>query len=505
MAQHGRRRLYSLVALYVALALGWAAFAGWVVPPLIAAERTGSAITVITSYIQSFKTPYLARDTGGRWRELAGAVLIAILLHLTIVLLLQWFDLRDSERRAATDVRADRRTSFLLIIIALVFLAVTIVAGPIHDYYFYVQMWYEVRQGHDPWFIVPGPNGLAPLNGYGPLFNLLAGLAWIVPLAPKLLFTYVYILFSVWQIKSFTRHRRPSGMSLVMVMALFWNPFPWVEIAIRGHFDILVALFCLGAIRAWTRGHDFRSGTCLALGVLLKFFPVVLLPFLALDRGRLRTRFLIVAVATIALGMGLSFAHWGRTTLAPLSFAATRKSNCLSIFAFIRGRYSPLRLFTEDANIDYLAPVILFVALLRAWSWYRLRHPDIEAAGVVAVTTTALLYQTGFPQYHMVPFALGASWTVRYWAVGRGRIARVIAATCYFGWLAGFDCYYAAVDIDQWDFVDSLVGLLTFVVGCAFVAAVVWSATTKDQGVIRGPESGGTNADGAEIGAVPPG
>jgi Glycosyltransferase family 87 len=500
MAQHDHRRLYSLVALYAFLAVGWAAVAVWVVPPLLAAERSGRVAAALKHYLHIFATPYLARDTAGRWRELAGAVLIAIILHLTIVLTLRQFDLRAAIGRSSPDARVDRRVSFWLTIISLVFLTVTVVCGPIHDYYFYLQMWYEVRQGHDPWFFVVGANGNVPLNAYGPLFNLLAGPAWIVPLAPKLLFAHTYILFAVWHIKSLTSSRRPSAVSMVMLTALFWNPFPWVEIAIRGHFDILVALFCLGAIRAWARGHDFPSANCLALGVLLKYFPVVLLPFLALDRGRLRVRFLILAVVTIALGLGLSFAFWGPTMYSPLNFVATRRSECLSIFRFIRGLYSPIQRFIDPPGIDQLAPVVMFVAVLRAWSWYRVGHSDIESACVVAVTTTALLYQTGFPQYHMLPFALGASWTVRYWDVLRGQVARGIAIGSYFGWLAGFDVYYLIID-DRSPFyltvVEEIIGLPTFVVGCAFLAAVVLSARREDQRVIDGPESGGAVGSGA--------
>jgi hypothetical protein len=30
-----------------------------------------------------------------------------------------------------------------------------------------------------------------------------------------------------------------SGPPMIVLTALFWNPFPWVEIAMRGHFDIL--------------------------------------------------------------------------------------------------------------------------------------------------------------------------------------------------------------------------------------------------------------------------
>jgi hypothetical protein len=501
MALHDRRRLYILVALYAALTVGWSAFAVWVVPPLLVADHPGSTVAAVKRYIHGFASPYLARDTVGRWREFAGAVLIAIVLHMTIVLILRWFDLRAAEGRSATDVRADHRTSLLLSIISLVFLAVTVDWGPIHDYFFYLQMWYEIRQGHDPWFVVFGQNGIVPLNSYGPLFNLLAALAWIVPLAPKLVFAYAYIVFSVWQIKNFTTSRRPTGISMVMLTALFWNPFPWIEIAIRGHFDILVALFCLGAIRAWTRGHDFRSGICLGLGVLLKFSPVVLLPFLGLDRGRLRPRFLCVAVATIALGLGLSYAIWGRSTLSPLTFAATRRSNCLSIFRYLRGEYSLLRCFMHNPNLDAMAPIILFVALLRAWSWYRIRHPDIEAACVVAVTTTALFYQSGFPQYHMVPFALGAWWAVRYWDVERGRLSRAFAVASYFGWLAAFESYYFTVkdgNLFYWQYVEEIIGLPTFVIGCAFLTAVVFSARREGPGVIREPESGG--ADGGEAG-----
>ena len=47
--------------------------------------------------------------------------------------------------------------------------------------------------GHDPWFTVFGEFGDAPLNAYGPLFNFLAAVAWVNPLAPKVLFAYAYV------------------------------------------------------------------------------------------------------------------------------------------------------------------------------------------------------------------------------------------------------------------------------------------------------------------------
>ena len=262
--QNDRRQLYSLVALYGSLALGWAVFAGSVVRPLLTSEEPGRIVSAVKHYVESFASPFIPRDIVGRWREFSGAVLLALVLHLTIVLFLRRYSLRSTLGRCSNDVPTDRQTNLLLICISLLFLAVTLYYGPIHDYFFYLNMWYEVCQGHDPWFMVFGINGRVPLNAYGPLFNVLAVLEWVNPLAPKLLFAYAYILFSVWQIKEFAASRRLSCTRLVVLTALFWNPFPWVEIAIRGHFDILVALFCLGAIRTSGRGKGVLSAIFLA-------------------------------------------------------------------------------------------------------------------------------------------------------------------------------------------------------------------------------------------------
>jgi Glycosyltransferase family 87 len=505
MARHHRPRVYTLIVGYVALALAWMAFAGWVMPALLTAEHPGRTVAAVKHYIDSFFSAFLPRDAVGRWRLVAGEVLIAILLHLTIVLILRRYDSRAGQERSPTENRADRHTSVWLTIISLVFLAVTVISGPIHDYRYFLNMWYEVEQGHNPWFLVVGSNGQVPLNAYGPLFNLLTGVYWVNSLAPKLLFAYSYILFSIREIKGFTATHRPSATSLAMLTVLFWNPFPWVEIAIRGHFDILVALLCLGAIQAWATGRDFISGTCLALGVLLKFLPVVLLPFLALDRGRIRPRFLFASIAVIALGLGLGYLVWGPTMFSPLTFVATRRSNFLSIFYFLRSRYSPIAHFMNYNNVDRLAPVILFVALLRAWSWYRIRHPDIEAACVIAAVVTAIFYHPGFPQYHMVPFVLGASWTVRHWGVLRDRPARIVAVAGYLGWLAVVDSYYAFIDDNCvggfWDFVQAFAGLPTFLFGCAFLAAVVLSAAPASPGVVL--QSGNGEKNEAEAGVDP--
>ena len=482
MVKRDRPQFCAVLALYAGLALGWVAFARWFMPPFLLAKRPPGILTFLKQYIELPPALFITSDILGRWRKYSGAVLIAVFLHLTIFLILRKYDLRATACLPATVHRAERRVSIALLIVSFVFLVVTALSGPRHDYYFYRQMWYEVARGHDPWFKVDTIDGPAPLNAYGPLFNLLTPLSRVNPYAPKLLFAYSYILFSILQIKSFTPRNARSLIPGIMLFALFWNPYPWVEIAVRGHFDILVGLLCLGAIRAWARGRDSASGVCLALGVLLKFQPIVLMPVLAQDHGRVRSRFLFVAFAAIAVGTALSCRIWGMSTFLPLEYAATRHATPLSIYFFVRGKFSPLLLFEQMPYYDYLAPHLMFLALMAAWYWTWSRQPDVEAASVVATVATVVFYRVAYPQYHMLPFVLGSSWAVRHWNASiKGRIARVVAISCYFAWLAAFDLYYVFDDEGvggrYWGTVRHIVGLPAFVFGCAFVAGVIRSAT----------------------------
>ncbi len=91
-----------------------------------------------------------------------------------------------------------------------------------------------------------------------------------------------------------------------------------------------------------------------------------------------------------------------------------------------------------------------------------------------------LFYQNGFPQYQMVTYVLGSSWVVRHWEYVKGRSVRVVLVACYFGWLAAFDLYYAFVDEASnrlyWSHVETWIGLPAFLVGCAFLGGLAWSA-----------------------------
>ncbi len=337
----GRLKLSKrMTTLYAVAGLGWLLLAWVVVPIIIAAAHQGRSIAPLNRFFQTRAAQHPLAHYLDLWHAFAIAVLSAGALHLAVVLWLSRV--------------ADRRKRRGLIVFAALFLASTVLSGPRHDYVADLEIWDTVQRGGDPWWLVVGRN--SPLNAYGPLFNVLAPLATLNPLAPKLLFAMIYVGFVIALIH---QRRRLSWMD---AGAWLLNPFPWVEIAYFGHFDVLVALACVLAVRLRVRNRDGAAGASLALGVLLKYVPIVILPFLSLHDRRARPRVLISAFVIITAGMSASVLMWGTSTFRPLTFAATRGSNLLSIFRFLRGSFSPLRWVVAHPNVDRLSLPTLAIA-----------------------------------------------------------------------------------------------------------------------------------------------
>ncbi|MHC5539764.1 glycosyltransferase family 87 protein [Singulisphaera rosea] len=477
------RRTLVLSALFLGPAAIWIALAHRIVPPLILAPEPGRPYSwILRSYLKGPRDTRTVEFYLARWYDSSTAILIAWALFGSILVLLNRWDASNAETQTPDVRRATRRASLVLGVLALPFLLATVLCGLIQDYSLFLQIWSEVRAGHDPWYLVPGVFGIYPLNAYGPLYNILGLLAGINPFVPKLLFAYCYLLFAAWLVKSYVERNPPGVLGAIGLLLWFANPYVWVEIPVFGHFDILVGSVCVASVHARVRDRDVVSGVAIASGVLLKYMPIVLLPFLILDRGKIRWRVLVSALMTIALGLAIAYLVWGAATFRPLSFAATRFPTQLSIFRFLRGGYSPISGFWSENNLDSFIVVFLFVALLRAWSWYRVSWPGLTGATVVAILTTLLFYQVGFAQYQIVFFCMLSYWLIRDGIIFRSGPALPIASACYFTWLSVFNSYYCVhgLDVDLPFFgqgnVEDLLGLPTFLLGVTLLACLVRAA-----------------------------
>jgi hypothetical protein len=308
----------------------------------------------------------------------------------------------------------------------------------------------------------------------------LAILDWINPLATKLFFAWSYLVFATAMIKLAGRERPRSVLQAILLLAWFWNPYVWVENANYGHFDVLVGIACVVATQARIERRDVISGGVLGLGVLVKYMPIVLLPFLVLDGGRIRPRFylLVTACLVILLGLAISEAVWGPSVFGPLLFLAQRQSEYLSIFRYLKGLYSPLLHLDIQRNFDVMSAPILFVALLRAWTWSRLRKIETACSAVLAIVTTLLFYKVGFPQYQMVLFVLASYWVVARSKQSRNKVPLYVSLGCYFGWLGIFDVIECTIGVD-FHSMQEWAGLPTFLLGCGLIVCIVRASTTE--------------------------
>ncbi len=471
------RQALSLIALYAVILAGWFAFARWVASAINAGAHQGRGAGVLNRLVQATESaPPWATTVLDRWQQFSGAVLFAGLFHLAIVLLICLHDPASTGQGASQRRGMQRWVNPVFILLSFAFLALTVQRGIIQDYSLYLQMWREVWLGHDPWFFAYGVFGKYPQNAYGPLFNILAIPALVNWLLPKLLCAGAYLVFAIWLIKERGKDRRQAGLLGPLLIIWFWMPYCWVELASFGHFDVLVGLLCVAAVEARVRQRDVLSGVCLGLGVLLKFMPIVLVPFLILDRGRPRYRLLSAAAVTVALGLGISVLLWGPSTFRPLIFAAGRASHHLSIYRFLKGTHSPLQWLDFNENLDQAAPLFMLMALLRAWQFVRKRLIEPTPAAVLAVLVTLMFYQVGFAQYYMVLFVLASYWLMSARAAIRGEMLLWIALGCYFGWLSIFDIILSKFDIDSTG-MQEWIGLPTFLLGCFLLVGIVRSTS----------------------------
>jgi hypothetical protein len=109
-----------------------------------------------------------------------------------------------------------------------------------------------------------------------------------------------------------------------------WNPLLAVHFAGGGHNDAWLALLVVGALAAGASGRRQLAGACWALGVLVKWVPLVLLPLRALEaRSRhQRLGYVGFVVAALAIG-GVAFARYGSAWLhafGPLARNANRET-----------------------------------------------------------------------------------------------------------------------------------------------------------------------------------
>lgn len=350
-------------------------------------------------------------------------------------------------------------------------------SGIRHDYRYYVPQWLLVLRGKDPW---------STDNAYGPLHNVLAYLVPFDELAPKLVMSVSFTL-GIGLIACELARKGVGALQLFMFCLVL--PAHCLAISVGfayGLNDTLAAALISYALIARLRAHDTIAGIMLGLAVLLKYYPVVLVPLFALDQGRLRLRLLVASAGCVGLGLAAAGLLWGDSFLGAFTFGATRDPKLLSVLASLQS----LRPISGSSALSWLirsnSLFVMLVVLLGFIGCLRLRLHFIEAS-VLCLLTMLLTFKVGHPQFYLPWLCLVAALPL----TGETSAERLQWTSLpyvlfldifQYGYTWGTDSYYS-----QLQFVRRFVGFAAFGLGAATIA--VHLASTLRRAAVRAPES----------------
>ena len=103
------------------------------------------------------------------------------------------------------------------------------------------------------------------------------------------------------------------GMSRRRALVYLWSPLSVTEFWIEGHYDSIALAFVVAALALSARGRVNWALGLLSAGIMAKFWPVVLAPFLLVSRAGRRWRFEWTGMAAAAgVAILLCLPYWGQ-------------------------------------------------------------------------------------------------------------------------------------------------------------------------------------------------
>lgn len=273
----------------------------------------------------------------------------------------------------------ERHLGAFFLLYSLLLFGLAIYSPIIGDYCPYLQQWHNVYHGFDPWanygnlkqivripwFNFCGDYYITARNAYGPLFNVYGLTSIIYPTIPRAIGAILFLIIS-WKIVKEIRARENLDwrVRFWLYIGMFGNFFSFVFVGISGGNDVYLAFLICAAIIALNRGDPALAGMAIGLSALIKFYPLYLVPFMALDRRRLNIKFATVAIATFIVGVILAYVEWGASIFEPLVWNLDREATRSSIIFILTSCFQSLLHISIPVSWVVIGLVPLAIAAL---------------------------------------------------------------------------------------------------------------------------------------------
>ena len=189
-------------------------------------------------------------------------------------------------------------------------------SGIQHDYRdFYVTQWQLLLDGADPW---------STDNNFGPLHTIIGFLLLWGPLAPKFFMVSALLAANTALILELMRERGKSPIQVIYLLAVPTNVLTVGAGVMYGLNDAFVAALLMLAVIFRHRRYVLTTGVLVGLAALTKYYPLLLLPFFALDGRRLRWSVIVGGIAVFCVGMIAAIAIWGQGPFESILFSGSK-------------------------------------------------------------------------------------------------------------------------------------------------------------------------------------
>ena len=237
------------------------------------------------------------------------------------------------------------------------------------------------------------------------------------PTIPALKFLFVLFDLGIFLLIARRLRRIGEPVQRAAIYGLF--PLVVVESAFSGHLDYAAVFFLLLAVLNYEREREIAGHVALAVSILIKFVPIILLP-VVITRSRNKRRLWIIP-ALLVLGY-LPFVSAGKKLLTSLVIYCRHWNFNPFLFDGLAG-------LTRDPLAARIAAGLILVAVIAWCTWKRL---PMTTAALVILGAWILLTTTVHPWIliWVLPFA----------------ILKNIRAFLYLGFAAGLT-YYAQISL----------------------------------------------------------
>ena len=290
------------------------------------------------------------------------------------------------------------RRGISAVIVALVIWTVAMLclcwwSGIQHDQRYYVKQWQILLAGGDPW---------STTNTYGPIYTLLGYLLPFGRLAPKLLMVGALLAANAVLVVELMRARGIHPIQAIYLLAIATNVLFIGVGVIWGLNDALVAALLIASVLLRHQRKFVAAGLLIGLAALTKYYPLLLLPFFAIDDDRVRWSVIFSGLAVFCVGLAGAVGVWGQSPIDAIVHGSTRRASLLSIlkaFQKVLDHEGSVRSLVQLLIRYNTMFVITGVVAVMLFSW-KLRINWLEGA-VLGYLVALTLYKVGHQQFFL--------------------------------------------------------------------------------------------------------